>query len=804
MNWLLVTKLRRDIWASWPQFLAVLTLIFLGLLSYKASSDSYQNLRSSYEKTHEKYHFADIWINGEHFTPDQVGVLEDHPEVEEVWRRMVHMGQVSLPLGQKIEVRTVGFSKASQPPVNQLHLVEGDYFENGQDIIVEKHFSDFHELKVGDQLTLTVEARTETYQVAGIAIDPEYIFLAKSRQEILATPDNFGVVYLPFEAWPEGTEYNELLVETKDSLNAQELQDLQEDLKSQIEGSGALTSYERSRQPATEVLTQDLEAFRELSVFFPFLFLSIAALSIFVIMSRLIHEQRPLIGVMKANGFGTVEVVIHYLSFGFLLSLVGAVSGLLLGWGLANFITRIYTEFLSIPIVETSWYWDSTIIGLIMAFVIGLGACYLPARLAIWLPPASAMRGETPVVRGQISWLERLLPFLRRLPLLYKTALRGIERNWKRSISTFLGILFSAMLIMVSWGMLDSINHLVYHLFERNMKQDLVVAFDSPQTAQEIQELAELPGVRASEGGWEIGLNVSRGEMVYSTQLVVMGQTTVMRDFLSNSGQSLTLPKDGVLISQGFTTVFPELEVGDEFMVELSPQLVELFTGIAPTTSSQDWQALSWPVRVEGLVDDALGSKIYASQAFWEESTGLSEAPLAFLQIDREFKDDLKRVFYENSEVVSLQDSRALEEMIREQMVLFYAFVGVMLGFGSFMAFGLIFNTMTVNIMERKREIATLRTLGFSRRQITGVITLENLLLVILGLPGALVAGYYLSEYALKQFNNDLYQISFVMRWQSIVLVAVIILVSGWLSQWPALRALHRMDLTKVIKERVS
>ncbi|MBT8193609.1 MAG: FtsX-like permease family protein, partial [Acidimicrobiia bacterium] len=138
----------------------------------------------------------------------------------------------------------------------------------------------------------------------------------------------------------------------------------------------------------------------------------------------------------------------------------------------------------------------------------------------------------------------------------------------------------------------------------------------------------------------------------------------------------------------------------------------------------------------------------------------------------------------------------------QQYMVFFYVFVGVMLVFGGAMAFALIFSAMSVNIAERTREVATLLAVGTERRQISRMITAENMTVAIVGIPLGLLAGFVTAGQAMASFESDLFAFDLYIRPSTFVISALAILIVALLSQWPGLRAIGRLEIAKIVKER--
>ena len=161
-----------------------------------------------------------------------------------------------------------------------------------------------------------------------------------------------------------------------------------------------------------------------------------------------------------------------------------------------------------------------------------------------------------------------------------------------------------------------------------------------------------------------------------------------------------------------------------------------------------------------------------------------------------------RAVLTELPAVAAFDDAEAMRQTIDDFMGLFYLFVGVMLLFGSAMAFALIFNSMSVNIAERRREVATLLAVGIGRRTISRLITAENLQVAMIGIPFGLVVGYYGSKAAMKSFESDMFAFDLYIKPVTFVIAAAAILVVALISQWPGLRAIRRLSIPEIVKER--
>ncbi|MDH5373569.1 MAG: ABC transporter permease, partial [Acidimicrobiia bacterium] len=497
--------------------------------------------------------------------------------------------------------------------------------------------------------------------------------------------------------------------------------------------------------------------------------------------------QRPHIGAMLANGMTRRKVLRHYLGYGVVPGLIAAVPGAIVGALLARVITTFYIGLLSVPVTVIEVYPVNAIGGILF----GVGAAFLaalaPALVASRIRPADAMRGETPTGGGRASIIERIFPPIRRLPIRWRMAFRGIERNPRRTLYTIVGVVLSLMLVLVSWGMIDTVNHLMDTQFVDIQQEDATVYFTGPVGSAEIEALAGIDGIDAVEASLEVPISLSSGGEQYDTALVALASSTEMHRFLSTNGDWLDLGAEGLLVGKAVEDLL-NVEIGDSIEVQVEAINV------------------SFTEEITGFLDEPLGTLAYLSTERLEEVMGF-EAPAtsALVRYSKGVEGtELRSTVADLPAVAAFNDSKALYDMMQQFMLLFYGFVGVMLAFGGAMAFALIFNAMSVNIAERSREVAMLLAVGTERRAISRLITTENLIVAILGIPIGLAAGYYLSKAAMQTFSSDLFAFDLYVRPMTFVWASLAIIVVALISQVPGLRAVKRISIPTIIKERAA
>lgn len=775
-------KLWRDIGRHRAQFIAITITMFLGVTIFGATYDSFQNLKASYDTTATEYRFANLTAAGGN-VESIASIAVDNSAVAAVQLR-TSLDVPFLVDDTKLLGRAIGLPPTAQPEVNQVEVLTGTYLDASRPntVLVEKHMSDHFDLVPGSTIEILDGASWRTMEVVGTVASPEYIWTARDRQNIITTPDNFGVVFAAEDTIRElaGGGPNEVALYYEAGEPDEEATDL---LAAQARDAGATNVYTREEQASNAALSEDLQGFEEMAVFFPIMFLFAAGMAAYVMISRLVHAQKPHIGVFLANGFTRRQVLVHYLGYGFVPGLIGSIPGAVAGVLVARSITRMYTELLSIPVTLVQFY-PATLLGaIVFGVVASLLAALAPALVASRVAPAEAMRGETPSGGGKVSLVERMVPSLRRAPAAWKMAVRGVGRNPRRTIYTIIGVVLSLMLVLVSWGMIDTIRNLMDRQFVQIQREDATVYFTQPATTDEVAALADISGVAAAEPALSVPVSVGANGNYYDTALLVLADGSDMHRLDSVDEGWIALPDEGVVLGRATRNLL-NIDVGDALTLTVG--------GVTVGDT------------VVAFVDEPLGTMAYVSRGHAETLTGTNLPATSALIVYDEGVDakELRNTITELPQVAAFEDANALYDMMQRYMVLFYAFVGVMLVFGGAMAFALIFNAMSVNIAERTREVATLLAVGTDRRSISRYITAENMMVALLGIPLGLVVGYFAAKSALGTFSSDLFAFDLYVQPTTFLWASLAILAVALISQVPGLRAIRRINIPKIVKER--
>ena len=779
-------KLIRDLWASKGLFLAVTMVIFLGVSLFGAAFVGYLNLKTSYDYTYETLGMADFTIKTAEDATDAKEALQNLSGIEQLTGRMNSAIAMELPKGKRVEARVISLSSGDRAKVNDIKVEDGDYFEPGQSdvLLVQKSFADHHDIAPGNEMIFAVQDQEMKFTVAGIATSPEYIFPAKSRQEILISSEVWGVVFVPEDAIADlmGESFmNEFCFLLEDGadvdgtiLQAEEI----------LASYGVMESITKEDQPSNAGLQMDLQEFGEIAEIFPMLFLIVGAMATYILLTRIVFNQRIQIGVMRAIGYSRRQVLFHYLSFALIIGILGSVLGTIAGFLLSGVVTHFYVGILGLPYTKLDLHWMAIEEGLFLGIIPCIIAGIVPALAASRIGPAEAMRTPPPSA-GRKLLLEKVFPFLSHMSAIWKLPLRNIFRNRLRSLYTVIGVVFGVTLILVSAAMIDSVDAFSKFQFDNIQRYDAQITFAEPQDrTTHLAVVEDWEGMDRAEPLLQIPARLGLGEQNYSTLLIGLTPDSDLLRVYSTSGEQTHVSDEGILLSEGLGDKL-DVEVGDTLDIQSPYAVIQL-----PVTR---------------FVKQTMGGFAYVSLNQAQALMGGQDVITGLMiEGDAQQMGSMRETAYDLDTTASVELTAETKSAVDEMMSLIAYMMWVMLAFGAALALAIVFTTVTVNILERRREIGTMRTLGESKRRIAIMITIENLLLGLAGLaPGALL-GYATAMQMFSMFQSDMISFGLVIYPRTYILTAAVIIAIMLISQLPSIRQAGKLNLAQVVKEQAS
>lgn len=780
-------KLVRDLWRIRSQVAAIALVVAAGVSMFVLMLSAYASLDLTQATYYERYRFGHVFASLVRAPSRLAQEIAAIPGVRAAEARIVV--DVTLDLPNRVEpatARLIGWPEDRRPRVNDVFLATGRWPEPGRpdEVLASETFALANGLGPGDTLAALINGRRRELQIVGLALSPEYIYTIRPG-ELVADDARFGVLWMNQQALgaafqAEGA-FNDvsLLLEPGASEAA-----VIERLDLLLEDYGGLGAIPRAQQLSHFFLQGELDQLDGMGRIVPIIFLSVAAFLINVVLTRLVAVEREQIAALKALGYTSREVGLHYLKWGLLVSVAGALLGIAVGAWMGFGMTRLYADFFHFPILEyrlSPWVIAQAILVALAAAVAGtISAVRRVARL----PPAEAMRPEAPA-RYRQTWLEQA-GLGRWLSQPARMVLRNMVRRPGRALMSTIAIAVSASLLVVGNFSLDSIEVMIEAQFYRAQRYDAVVTFVEPLSASAELDVARLPGVRLAEGFRAVPARLRAGPRDRYVSITGIATDGTLLQVLNGFEQVVALPPDGLVMSRKLGEL---LGVGTGDQVDL-----EVLEGGRPVVRAT----------VSRLIDDYLGLNVYmarpALHRLMREGRSVSGAYLLVDTVDRAgFYQELRRtpavagVAVKDAMLQNFQDTLARSIGITRTIMILFA---------SVIAFGVVYNTARVALSERGRELATLRVIGMTRGEIAGILFGEWTVVTLLAQPLGMLIGYGLAALLVSAFDTEVYRLPLIIAPRTYLLAVTTVVAAAFVSGLIVRRRLDRLDLIGVLKTR--
>ncbi|MBE3582154.1 MAG: FtsX-like permease family protein [Thermoanaerobacteraceae bacterium] len=349
---MLIRKMLRDIAGNKMAYLACTAVITIGLITYTALQTARDNLFTARDEFYEKFHLAEGFARVRSMPYPEVEKLREIPGIHVVQGRLVKDVRVlGLTEDKNVYLRLISLDDRQPYPLNGVKLLRGSFPEEQErGILLADKFFTAHGLNLGETITVIIEGRKVDLTITGTGQSPEYVYAIRDSGNIFADPQAFEVAYIPYSVMENLFNLKGIVNDVTFTLQpGYEFEDVEGQLKTRLEKYGLESRIPRQDQPSHAMLEEELKGLAKTSTSVPLLFLSIAAIILYIMLKRLVESQRGQIGILQAFGYRPGEILRHYLSYGLLVGLAGGILGGLLGTALSMSMMEVYREFFSLP-----------------------------------------------------------------------------------------------------------------------------------------------------------------------------------------------------------------------------------------------------------------------------------------------------------------------------------------------------------------------------------------------------------------------------------------------------------------------
>jgi len=546
--------------------------------------------------------------------------------------------------------------------------------------------------------------------------------------------------------------------------------------------------WDRSDNDSIAGLKSDISFIQEVTKAFPVIFFLVAVLISLTTMTRMVEEDRGLIGTYKSLGYSSFQISIKYIMYAVLACVIGGMLGSVIGFvALPKVIANITNTLYALPKFQLSFnpYYGLGGFGL---FLLGIaGATAISCADMLRQRPGELMRPKAPKAGNRI--LLEHIPFIwKKLNFLNKVTCRNLFRYKKRAIMTIVGILGCTMLIVLGFGVKDSVGSLMSDQFGKVTVYDAIVVTDNLNT----EKMNSLANEWKASGKVKDALQLqiktvtlrSKSDSLDITVMVIpdgsdLGDYVHLYD--SKTHKAMALPKNGIVVTQN------------------AAKKLVLASGDVVSLQNEDNLEHDFPVAF--VATNYAGNYVYVSESCYQKAFS-DYSGTSFLMNLRNNKDGQKWLdaLSDDNRIINVSSSRIVRDAFSDVNKLINMVVYLLIGMSAVLALTVLFTLSNINISERERELATIKVLGFQREEVYSYVNRETFILTLLGILCGLPAAFGITYGILA--NVSIANIAFKVRVSiiSYLIAAIITMIFALLVNKITNKGLRKINMVEALK----
>lgn len=773
-------KMIRDLRRLWAQVLAIALVLAAGVSTLILGSGAYESLDGTRARFYAENRFADVFAS---VTRAPVSLAAEIAALDGVLVAEPRIRQIALldmpDLAEPGSVALVSLPET----LNLLYLRQGRLPDPqaSAEVVVSEGFAAAHRLRPGASFGVLMHGVRRELQVVGIGLSPEFVY-ALGPGEAMPDPRRFGVVWMARPALAAAHDlqgsFSDLAVKLAPGASEAAVIAGIDAALARYGGSGA---QGRKDQLSHAFLDAELNQLRAMTRVLPPIFLSVAALLVNMTLARLIALEREQIGLLKAIGYDGRAIAQHYIEFVAMIAVVGIVIGWLAGGWLGAGMAQMYAKFFSFPYLVFARSPGIYALAAVVTLAAAVGGALNAVRGVLRLPPAVAMAPPAPpVYHARGGWIDAHLGQTRRMILRHLTHRPG------RSAASVLGVAMAVAILVGSLWAPDSLNLSADITFRQSGRQDATIMFTGLKPARAVTEAARLPGVLAAEPFRTVDAVLHHRNLSRRIALTGAPAEPRLQVVLDADLRPMRLPDDGLILSEALARALG-VRPGDLVTVDvnegrrgsLTLPVRALSLGYLGLSAQIEISALNRLMR-EGAAVSGVHLRLDpgAQPAFF---AAVKQTPAtAFVSVKALTYTKFKSTIAQNMTV-----------MLTVYMTL-----------AAIIAVGVVYNFARISLSEQGRELASLRVLGFTPAEVSGVLFGELALIVALAQPLGWLIGWGVAAGLAAAFSSDLYRVPLVLH-SAVFATASLVVITAAVGSAALVRGrINRLDMIEVLKTR--
>lgn len=769
------TKLLKHIFMkikdNYKRFLSLICMAFLGVGFYAGIQSSSPDMLKTLDNFYDENNVYDISvISNVGLTEDDLLKLSKIKNVELAINIQEKDSYLEIEENNYV-VKLIEYNSQ----MNNVHIKEGRLPKNNNEVSVDNALLENNNLKLGDNITID----GKKYSIVGNVISPLYFSAERPNSNLgSGKVDYYIYVYngsLDLEAYSNiyitvkgakkhltnSDSYKKLINNVKKDIDL--IKDKQQDIRydelysdiietSEMYGISIDESkfikpkwyiYDRLDNTSYKELINASDNLKKIGNIFPIIFFAISVLVSLISMMRMIEEDRVENGTLKSLGYNSFHITLKYVIYSLLATTIGSSVGAIFGsYMIPNVIWNIYKKIFFIPKFIYLLKSDYNALGLWICILCICGTSIIVCIKNLREVPANLMRPKAPK-SGKKILLERINFIWKKLKFSDKITIRNIFRYKSRVITTILGIAGCTALILAGFGLKDSIKDVIDFQFNNIIKYDKMLMTNESINQIDIEK--ELLNDDKVENYTNV--NTQNIKVLFNDEQHEV--TMITPDDFKSISKSISL------IDLKTNNIIDNISDNSCIISEKTAKLLDIDVG--DKISLLDNDNNKYDIKVSYIIKNYINQYLYINKNTYNNLFNNYKINSILISLKEEDKNskEFDKKYISNGYALTIVDIDDIKSSMSDMLSSIDSIVAILIIAAASLAFVVLYNLSNINISERKREIATLKVLGFYPSEVDKYINRETVLLTILGIGIGLLFGSYLSHFIISTCEPD-------------------------------------------------
>ena len=786
---MLKRKMFRDIKNNLSQFITIFLMIMIGVMAYSGIEAYMDGMTKTADKFYSENNLFDLNVMG----------LLNHDDLDNI-KKLDNVDDAELKLSITAttnEDKTLLLNCIESNNISKFYVYEGEKFNsNKAGIWLDNFYAIENNIKVGDEILVKYETMELHEKVLGLINVPDHLYDVRDESELYPDRTQFGFAYMsvneitedyikslvmketnitdenifdmvmPNFNYKEYIPYNNIMVDVNNKSN---VTNVKNDIEDNIENAKAIIKAEDT---SSYIAYQgEIDEGKAYVGVFSGIFLFIAMLSVITTMTRVVKKQRTQIGTLKALGFSNRKVLLHYIGYGFWISILASIFGLLLGYyAIGTIFMNLQMEFFEIPNGYPKMATKSYLVAIIVILIVAL-ITYITGRSILKENPAQTLRTEIPKIKGKSLNITKKGIF-KKLKFESIWNIRDILRNKMRTFMGLAGVVGCCMLIVCALGMLDSMNFFVKLQFEDLYNFDYKLNLKENITNSELKELTDKYGKHTSKS---LGIEIKDKEGNREANNILVTDASNYIRFVDNKNRIKDKPTD--------KGIYVTYKLADTYGYEIGDKVTWHIYGDNKYYTS----------KIIGFNKDPQNQNISMTRKYLE-SLGIEYQPDSLYT-----NKDLSNI-KEIKNVETIQDIESLREGMEGMLSMMKTMLILIISIAILLGGIIIYNLGILSYTEKQYQFATLKVLGFKDNQIKNIFTKQNNWIAIISIIIGLPLGFYLTDWLFKTAIEEHYDFCAFITTRTYIISAMGTFIVSFLVSRFLARKIKNIDMVTSLK----